>query len=136
MADTHDTTVSKLTKKTAAAELARLAEAIRAADAAYYQDDAPSMTDADYDALRQRLTAIEAKFPELKQADSPSEAVGAAPAGTFGKVTHLKAMLSLDNVFEDGEVEDFIGRVRRFLNIKADEEVAGTAEPKIDGRSC
>jgi DNA ligase (NAD+) len=109
--------VDKLSKVAATAELKRLAGTIRAADAAYYQDDAPAMTDADYDALRQRLNAIEARFPELKQADSPSDAVGAAPVGGFGKVTHLKPMLSLDNLF-------------------ADEEVAVTAEPKIDGLSC
>ena len=128
--------VDKLTKAAATAELKRLAEAIRAADAAYYQDDAPAMSDADYDALRQRLTAIEARFPEMKQADSPSDAVGAAPVGGFGKVTHLKPMLSLDNLFTDEEVSDFIARVRRFLNLKPDEEIAVTAEPKIDGLSC
>ena len=128
--------VDKLTKAAATAELKRLAEAIRAADAAYYQDDAPAMSDADYDALRQRLSAIEVRFPELKQADSPSEAVGAAPVGGFGKVTHLKPMLSLDNLFADEEVSEFIARVRRFLNLKAEEEIAVTAEPKIDGLSC
>jgi DNA ligase (NAD+) len=135
-ASSADKPVEKLTKAAATAELKRLAGAIRAADAAYYQDDAPSLTDADYDALRQRLTAIEARFPELKLADSPSDAVGAAPVGGFGKVTHLKPMLSLDNLFADEEVADFIARVRRFLNLKADEEVAVTAEPKIDGLSC
>ena len=128
--------VDKLTKAAATAELKRLAEAIRAADAAYYQDDAPAMSDADYDALRQRLSAIEVRFPELKQADSPSEAVGAAPVGGFGKVAHLKPMLSLDNLFADEEVSEFIARVRRFLNLKAEEEIAVTAEPKIDGLSC
>ncbi|MEY4782765.1 MAG: hypothetical protein RIR41_700 [Pseudomonadota bacterium] len=128
--------VDKLTKAAATAELKRLAEDIRAADAAYYQDDAPAMSDADYDALRQRLSAIEVRFPELKQADSPSDAVGAAPVGGFGKVTHLKPMLSLDNLFADEEVSEFIARVRRFLNLKAEEEIAVTAEPKIDGLSC
>jgi len=128
--------VDKLSKAAATAELKRLAGTIRAADAAYYQDDAPAMTDADYDALRQRLNAIEARFPELRQADSPSDAVGAAPVGGFGKVTHLKPMLSLDNLFADEEVSEFIARVRRFLNLKSDEEVAVTAEPKIDGLSC
>jgi len=136
MADTSDTPVSKLTKKAAASELARLGEAIRAADAAYYQEDAPHITDAAYDALRQRLAAIEDRFPELKGEDSPSDAVGAAPTGAFGKVTHLKPMLSLDNLFADEEVEDFIARVRRFLNLPDDAEVAMTAEPKIDGLSC
>lgn len=137
MPETNDAKpVEKLTKKAAAAELARLAEAIRAADAAYYQDDAPTLTDAAYDDMRQRLKAIEERFPDLKGADSPSDSVGAAPAGAFGKVTHLKPMLSLDNLFADAEVEDFVARVRRFLNLPADAEVAMTAEPKIDGLSC
>src|SRR5689334_1189187 len=131
-----DTPVSKLTEAAAKAELKRLGEEIRAADEAYYQEDSPHLTDADYDALRLRLGEIEKNFPELKRADSPSESVGAAATGAFGKITHLKPMLSLDNMFTDEEVEDFISRVRRFLNLKADEEVAITAEPKIDGLSC
>ena len=131
-----DRPVDKLTKATATSEVKRLAEAIRDADAAYYQADAPTMSDADYDALRQRLLAIEARFPDLKRDDSPSDAVGAAPVGGFGKVTHLKPMLSLDNLFADEEVSDFLDRVRRFLNLKAGQEIAVTAEPKIDGLSC
>ena len=131
-----DTPVAKLTEKEAKAELKKLGEAIRQADAAYYQEDAPEITDAEYDKLRLRLGEIEARFPELKRADSPSESVGSAPTGTFGKVKHLKPMLSLDNIFSDEEVTDFLARVRRFLNLKADEEVAVTAEPKIDGLSC
>lgn len=127
--------VEDLTKAAAKTELKKLAEAIRVADAAYYQDDAPTLTDAAYDALRQRLLAIEAKFPELKQGDSPSDAVGVAPTGAFRTVEHLKPMLSLDNIFEDGDISDFLGRVRRFLNLGVDEEVAVTAEPKIDGLS-
>jgi len=95
-----------------------------------------SLTDAAYDAMRQRLLAIEARFPELKQADSPSDAVGVAVASGFGKVAHLKPMLSLDNLFADEDVTEFLERVRRFLNLKADDEVAVTAEPKIDGLSC
>jgi DNA ligase (NAD+) len=130
-----DTPVADLTKAAAKKELAKLAEAIRAADAAYYQEDAPHMSDADYDALRQRFNAIEAQFPDLKQADSPSDAVGASPAQGFGKITHLKPMLSLDNLFSEEDAADFIGRVRRFLNLKDSEEVAVTAEPKIDGLS-
>jgi len=130
-----ETPVADLTKAAAKKELARLAVAIRAADAAYYQDDAPHMSDADYDALRQRFNAIETQFPELKQADSPSDAVGASPAQGFGKITHLKPMLSLDNLFSDEDAADFIARVRRFLNLKDSEEVAVTAEPKIDGLS-
>ena len=131
-----DTPVADLTKAAAKKELARLADAIRAADAAYYQEDAPHMSDADYDALRQRLNAIEEVFPELKEADSPSDAVGAAPVQGFGKVTHLKPMLSLDNLFSEEDAADFTARVRRFLNLKDSEEVAVTAEPKIDGLSC
>jgi len=130
------TPISKLTKTAAKAEHKQLAEAIRLADAAYYQDDAPDLTDAEYDALRNRLNEIEAKFPELKSEDSPSQKVGAAPTQGFGKVTHLKPMLSLDNLFSDEEVGELIARVRRFLNLKPDEEVAVTAEPKIDGLSC
>ena len=130
-----ETPVADLTKAAAKKELAKLAEAIRAADAAYYQEDAPHMSDADYDALRQRLNAIEAQFPELKQADSPSDAVGASPVQGFGKITHLKPMLSLDNLFSEDDAADFIARVRRFLNLKDSDEVAVTAEPKIDGLS-
>ncbi len=137
MSDAPETKpVEKLTKAAAKAELKKLAEAIRTADAEYYQDDAPSLTDAAYDAMRQRLVAIEARFPELKQADSPSDAVGVAVASGFGKVAHLKPMLSLDNLFVDEDVTEFLERVRRFLNLKADDEVAVTAEPKIDGLSC
>jgi DNA ligase (NAD+) len=131
-----DTPVSKLSQAAAKAELKRLGDEIRAADEAYYQEDSPHLTDADYDALRLRLKEIEETFPDLKRADSPSETVGASATGAFGKVTHLKPMLSLDNMFTDEEVTDFIARVRRFLNLKADEEVAVTAEPKIDGLSC
>ncbi|MEZ6028490.1 MAG: NAD-dependent DNA ligase LigA [Hyphomonadaceae bacterium] len=131
-----ETPAAELTKAAAKKELARLAEAIRAADEAYYQEDAPHMSDADYDALRLRLNAIETQFPDLKQSDSPSEAVGAAPAQGFGKVTHLKPMLSLDNLFSEEDAADFIERVRRFLNLKDSEQVAVTAEPKIDGLSC
>ena len=131
-----ETPISKLTKSAAEAEHRTLAEQIRAADAAYYQDDAPEISDADYDALRNRLNAIEAKFPELKGEDSPSQKVGSAPTGAFAKVTHLKPMLSLDNIFEDTDVGDFLARVHRFLNLNDSEEVAVTAEPKIDGLSC
>ncbi len=127
--------VEKLTKAAAKAELKKLGLAIGAADAAYYQDDAPELTDADYDALRNRLNAIEEQFPDLKHADSPSQKVGVAPTGGFGKITHLKPMLSLDNLFADEDVVDLIARIRRFLNLKPDDEVAMTAEPKIDGLS-
>ncbi len=128
--------VEDLTARQAKAEWTRLADAIRSADAAYYQDDAPELTDADYDVLRQRLLAIEAQFPDLASEDSPTQTVGAAPASGFGKVEHLKPMLSLDNLFDEDEAGDFIGRIRRFLGLRADEPVAFTAEPKIDGLSC
>ena len=134
MSDT--TPVPKLKKADAAAEWTRLAEAIRAADRAYYQSDAPHLPDADYDKLRLRLGEIEARFPELRTADSPTQNVGAALTSGFGKIEHLKPMLSLDNMFDDAEVGEFLARVRRFLGLKPDEPVGVTAEPKIDGLSC
>ncbi|MBW7945624.1 MAG: NAD-dependent DNA ligase LigA [Sphingomonadaceae bacterium] len=103
---------------------------------AYYENDAPEISDAAFDALEARNAAIEAAFPHLVRADSPSRSVGAAPAGAFAKVPHAKPMLSLDNAFSDEEVEDFVGRIRRYLRLGADEPVALTAEPKIDGLSC
>ncbi|AXS41326.1 NAD-dependent DNA ligase LigA [Breoghania sp. L-A4] len=128
--------VDDLTPEQAAAELARLAEEISAHDARYYRDDAPSISDAEYDALRQRNAAIEKRFPDLVRADSPSVKVGAAPQEAFGKITHAIPMLSLDNAFSDDDVRDFVGRVRRFLKydpLKG--PLAVTAEPKIDGLS-
>ena len=132
---TADRPVSELSEVEARAEIDRLAGAIRAADRAYYQDDAPDMSDADYDTLRQRLSAIEAQFPHLADGDSPSRTVGASPGSGFGKVRHLKPMLSLDNLFSDDDAAGFIERVRRFLNLSEAEEIAVTAEPKIDGLS-
>ncbi|WP_094463293.1 NAD-dependent DNA ligase LigA [Pannonibacter phragmitetus] len=131
-----NTAVEALTLEQAAAELQRLAGEIAFHDARYHGEDAPVISDADYDVLRQRNAAIEARFPELMRSDSPSERVGAAPADGFGKVTHAVPMLSLDNAFADEDVRDFVGRVRRFL--KFDPlmgELAVTAEPKIDGLS-
>jgi DNA ligase (NAD+) len=127
--------VEALTPQEAEEELARLAEAIREADEAYYQNDAPSLTDAEYDALRQRNLAIEARFPELKRADSPAERVGASAGDGFSKAAHGAPMLSLDNAFSDEDVTEFVGRIRRFLGLSEDEPVAITAEPKIDGLS-
>ncbi len=127
--------VETLTEDQARQELARLAALIADADIAYYKDDAPELTDADYDALRQRNLAIEARFPELKRDDSPSDKVGAALDGGFGKITHGVPMLSLDNAFSDEDVEEFVGRIRRFLGLEEDAPVALTAEPKIDGLS-
>ncbi|HEX4158158.1 MAG TPA: NAD-dependent DNA ligase LigA [Rhizomicrobium sp.] len=128
--------VEKLTLAQARDELARLAEEIAAHDRRYYQEDAPAISDADYDELRKRNAAIEARFPELIRSDSPSLRVGAKPPEKFAKVVHRLPMLSLDNAFEDGDVVDFAARVRRFLGLKPDDELAFVAEPKIDGLSA
>lgn len=135
-ARTPDIDVEKLTADEAAREHERLGDEIAGHDRRYYQDDAPSVSDAEYDALRRRYEAIEAQFPELKGIDSLSEKVGAAPSSKFAKVRHRVPMLSLGNAFADEEVEEFVARVRRFLGLAADAEVAFTAEPKIDGLSC
>src|SRR3954468_24549073 len=122
-----------LTEEQAGAELKRLAKVLAEHDRRYYQDDAPNVSDAEYDALRQRNNEIEARFPELIRKDSPSQKVGAAPTGRFKKVRHAVPMLSLDNAFSDEDVTEFVDRVVRFL--KLDETPAFTAEPKIDGLS-
>jgi len=125
-----------LTEAEAAAELEHLAQEIARHRRAYYEHDDPEISDAEFDALEKRNEAIEAAFPQLVRADSPSRSVGAAPAGAFAKVTHAKPMLSLDNAFSGEEVEDFVGRIRRYLRLGAEEPVTLTAEPKIDGLSC
>ena len=135
MPDTHKTAVDKLTEPQAKAELKRLAEEIAGHDKRYYQDDAPSVSDAEYDGLRRRYNAIEARFPDLRTADSLSLKVGAAPSGRFAKVRHAAPMLSLDNAFSEQDVVDFVDRIRRFLRLPEDETIAFTAEPKIDGLS-
>lgn len=127
--------VDTLTEAEAAAELARLAEEIVRHDTAYHGEDAPVITDAAYDALKRRNFAIEARFPHLKRADSPSDRVGAAVSEKFDKIAHRMPMLSLDNAFDDGNVHDFAARVRRFLKLAEDAPLALTAEPKIDGLS-
>ena len=128
--------VAKLTEKQAAAELAHLATEIGRHDRLYHQDDAPEVSDAEYDALRRRNEAIEARFPKLVRPDSPSARVGAAPAGGFAKVRHKVPMLSLGNAFDGDEVAEFLARIRRFLGLGAEAEVAILAEPKIDGVSA
>ncbi|WP_296707067.1 NAD-dependent DNA ligase LigA [Rhodoblastus sp.] len=114
----------------------KLGEEIAAHDRAYYQNDAPVVSDAEYDALRRRYEALEAQFPELAGEDSLSKKVGAAPAEKFAKITHAVPMLSLGNIFADDELEEFVARVKRFLGLAPEAEVAFTAEPKIDGLSC
>jgi DNA ligase (NAD+) len=119
----------------AAEELAALAAEIARHDRAYHAEDAPLITDADYDALRRRNAAIEARFPDLIRADSPSRRVGSAPAGAFGKVRHLQPMLSLDNAFAAEDFADFVARARRFLGLAEDAALDFVGEPKIDGLS-
>lgn len=116
--------------------LKQLSMEIRIADQQYYQDDAPVLSDAEYDAFRKELNALERKYPHLVTADSPSQAVGARPSGKFGKITHKVPMLSLDNAFNDQDVEDFTARIKRFLNLAQDTVLEFTAEPKIDGLSA
>ena len=135
-ADTRERPVDQLTEAEAAAELAALAEEIAAHDRAYHQADAPTISDAAYDALRRRNAAIEARFPALKRDDSPSERVGAPVAAGFGKVRHRVPMLSLGNAFDEDDVADFTARIRRFLLLKDEDPLAIVAEPKIDGLSC
>ena len=127
--------VQTLTKAQAKVEHKRLALEIESHDKAYYQQDAPKVSDAEYDALRQRFNAIEARFPEFVTSESPSQKVGAKPSGRFAKVRHAVPMLSLDNAFAEPDVLDFVGRIRRFLRLGDDDEIAFSAEPKIDGLS-
>src|SRR5262249_45135977 len=124
-----------LTDKQAKAEHARLAGGIAGHDKRYYQNDAPSVSDADYDKLRKRYGAIEARLPDLRTLESLTQRVGAAPSARFAKVRHAVPMLSLDNAFSDEDVVDFVGRIRRFLRLPDDEEIAFSAEAKIDGLS-
>ncbi len=130
-----DTAVDKLTVSQARKELAELAVRLAEANAAYYRDDAPTISDAAYDALKRRNAEIEAQFPDLKRADSPTEQVGAAPVEGFQKLRHSRPMLSLGNAFSDEDVTDFDRSVRKYLGLAADETLAYTAEPKIDGLS-
>ncbi len=125
-----------MTEADAANRLMRLAKEIARHNRLYHADDAPEISDADYDALMRENAALEAEFPHLVRADSPSRQVGAAPAGNLAKVTHALPMLSLDNAFADEEVAEFVARVRRYLKLAPDAPVALTAEPKIDGLSC
>ena len=132
---TEQVAVELLSKQEAKAELAVLAASIGKANQAYHAEDTPEISDAEYDALKQRNALIEARFPELKREDSPSELVGAAPVDGFGKISHQVRMLSLSNAFSDGEVAEFDGSIRKYLGLEADAPLAYTAEPKIDGLS-
>ncbi|HLC09403.1 MAG TPA: NAD-dependent DNA ligase LigA, partial [Methyloceanibacter sp.] len=129
------TPVEALDEAAAASELERLAAEIAHHDALYYRQDAPEISDAEYDALRARNMAIEERFPHLVRDDSPSLRVGAPPAETFSKIVHAVPMLSLGNVFDDEGVRDFLDRICRFLGLESPEGLAFTAEPKIDGLS-
>ena len=125
------------TEAEAANELMRLAREIARHNRLYHGDDTPEVSDAQYDALVRRNAELEAAFPQLVRADSPSKLVGhEIAASPLSKVQHAVRMMSLDNAFADDEVEEFVARVRRFLNLPDDAAVAMTAEDKIDGLSC
>jgi len=125
-----------LTEAEAANRLMRLAKEIARHDKLYHDQDAPEISDAEYDALVRENRELEARFPQLVRADSPSKRLGAAPTGALAKVAHARPMLSLDNAFSAEEVGEFVARLKRFLALPADAFVAMTAEPKIDGLSC
>src|SRR3982750_4520259 len=128
--------IEELTEAEAANRLMRLAKEIARHDRLYHDQDAPEVSDAEYDALVRENRELEARFPNLVRADSPSKRLGAAPSGALAKVPHARPMLSLENAFSDEEVREFVARVRRFLALAPDEPAAITAEPKIDGLSC
>ena len=132
---TQDIAVSELTKEQARVELARLADILNAANRQYHTDDAPKISDANYDRLKRRNADIEAVFPDLKRPDSPTDQVGAPVSETFSKITHAVRMLSLGNAFTDEDVTDFDVRIRKFLGMGTQDQLLYTAEPKIDGLS-
>ncbi|SIS71533.1 DNA ligase (NAD+) [Roseivivax lentus] len=134
-ADGQEIAVEALTKEAAAQELALLSQRLATANDEYYLQDAPTLSDAEYDRLKRRNAAIEARFPDLKRSDSPSEQIGAAPSDGFEKVRHRVRMLSLSNAFEDAEIAEFDARIRRYLGLGPEDSLAYTAEPKIDGLS-
>ena len=132
---TSKSAIDALTEAEATIELARLAKALNAANAAYHTNDTPEIDDAEYDRLKRRNAAIEARYPALKRNDSPSDQVGAAPAEGFTKITHAVAMLSLSNAFDANDVTEFDARIRKYLGLDAKTKLTYTAEPKIDGLS-
>ncbi|MDO9418824.1 NAD-dependent DNA ligase LigA [Pararhizobium sp.] len=131
----ENTPVETLSEEEAAADLAVLAEELARNDELYHGKDQPAISDADYDALKRRNEAIEARFPALVRDDSPSKKIGSAPLPIFQQITHARPMLSLDNTFSDEDVRDFVHSVYRFLGVPPDDSIAFTAEPKIDGLS-
>jgi DNA ligase (NAD+) len=131
-----DSPVDQLTESAARAELDRLAAELARHDALYHAEDAPEISDADYDALKRRALEIEDLFPDLTGPASPSQVVGAAISSQFAPVRHGVPMLSLDNAFSTDEVTDFVARIRRFLKLPVDQAVAFVGEPKIDGLSA
>lgn len=132
---TQKTDISEMTAEEAKAELSRLAALLENANAAYYISDAPKMSDAEYDSLRRHNAEIEARFPDLKREDSPSEQVGARVGDGFAKVAHRVRMLSLGNAFDEGDVRAFDTSIRKYLGMSEEDRLAYTAEPKIDGLS-
>lgn len=134
--DKMDTTpIDQLTKIEAGRELARLADLLSRANTAYHGDDAPDISDAQFDVLKRRNAKIEQRFPDLKRRDSPTDTVGATPSEGFSKIDHEVRMLSLGNAFSDEDVQEFTARIRKFLGLKPDVRLEFTAEPKIDGVS-
>ncbi len=133
--NTSKASVDELTEKQAKAEHARLAAELAEHDRRYYQDDAPTVSDAEYDELRRRYGAIEVRFPQLDTRESLTQRIGAAPSARFAKVRHAVPMLSLDNAFAEEDVVDFVDRIRQFLGLRQNDEIAFSAEPKIDGLS-
>src|SRR5688500_8420923 len=134
-APASETPLDRLTLREAQDEHRALGREIAEHDQRYYEEDAPTVSDAEYDALRQRYEALEAQFPELGGDESLTRKVGAKASEKFAKVRHRAPMLSLGNAFKDEDVAGFVERIRRFLNLKAEAPLAFTAEPKIDGLS-
>jgi DNA ligase (NAD+) len=135
VSEARDIPPEDLSHEQAADDYAALIDEIARHDRAYFEADAPLISDAAYDALRQRLETIEARFPDLVRPDSPTQRVGAPPSEKFAKVRHRVPMLSLGNAFSDSEIYDFVDRIRRFLGLEADADIAFSAEPKLDGLS-
>jgi DNA ligase (NAD+) len=133
---TDEQEIENLSEAEARAEIDRLHTALSAADRAYFEQDAPDITDAEYDAMKRRYQALEMAFPDLRRPDSLSGKVAGAPVEGFSKVRHAVPMLSLAKAYTDEDVADFIERARRYFERDKDLQLAFTAEPKIDGLSA